>query len=78
MFPSINPTSTHAWPLLQQHYNEIKTTNMRQLNADDANRFQKFSMCTEDMVFDYSKNIIPNKPWNCWCNWPMNASYPMR
>ena len=61
MFPSINPTKTQAWPLLQQHYNEMKTQHMRQLNESDANRFQKFSLCADDMVFDYSKNIITQK-----------------
>ena len=61
MFPSINPTTTQAWPLLQQHYNELKATTMKQLNAADADRFQKFSLCADDLVFDYAKNIITQK-----------------
>jgi glucose-6-phosphate isomerase len=61
MFPSINPTKTQAWPLLQQHYNDLQATTMKQLNATDANRFQQFSLCADDLVFDYAKNIITQK-----------------
>jgi glucose-6-phosphate isomerase len=57
MLPSINPTSTAAWPLLQQHYNNIKNTPLTTLNTDTT-RFKQFSLCTSDMVFDYSKNLI--------------------
>ena len=34
---------------------------MKDLFAADADRFSKFSMCAEDIVFDYSKNIITEK-----------------
>jgi len=60
MFPSINPTTTAAWQLLQDHYNEIKDVHMRQLN-EDSNRFNEFSLEADDILFDYSKNIINTK-----------------
>ncbi|MEO7311456.1 MAG: glucose-6-phosphate isomerase [Chitinophagaceae bacterium] len=61
MFPSINPTKTPAWTSLQYHFKEMQSVHMRQLNAADPDRFQKFSLCAEDIVFDYSKNIITEK-----------------
>lgn len=58
MFPSINPTTTASWQDLQAHFNEMKAVHMKNLFAQDAERFKKFSLCTQDIVFDYSKNII--------------------
>lgn len=61
MFPSIQPDSTAAWKKLESHYQEMKDVHMRHLFADDAGRFNKFSLCLSELVFDYSKNIITEK-----------------
>src|ERR1700712_4374333 len=61
MFPKINPTTTAAWKALQQHHDEIKSVQMRQLFADDADRFNKFSILAEGLLVDYSKKIITEK-----------------
>jgi glucose-6-phosphate isomerase len=62
MFPKVNPTNTQAWMLLQKHYNEeMNRKHLRQLFADDPERFAKYSLCLDDLVFDYSKNIITEK-----------------
>ena len=62
MLPKINPTNTQAWLLLRKHYeDEMNRKHMKDLFAQDPERFQKFSLCFEDMVFDYSKNIINQK-----------------
>jgi glucose-6-phosphate isomerase len=58
MFPSINPTTTRAWQQLLTHAQQMKQVHMKELFARDPNRFATFSSCTEDIVFDYSKNII--------------------
>lgn len=58
MLPSINPTSTSAWKLLEQHATEMKHKKMRLLFKSDPDRFKKFSMCLDEIVIDYSKNII--------------------
>src|SRR3546814_17903525 len=58
MLPKINPEQTHAWPLLQQHADQLKKTNLRELFAADPLRLKKFSLRFEDFLFDYSKNII--------------------
>jgi len=61
MFPKINPTSTRSWQALQQHFEEMKNVHMKDLFATDGERFNKYSICTSDIVFDYSKNIISDK-----------------
>jgi glucose-6-phosphate isomerase len=59
MLPRINPTTTQAWFLLKKHYeDEMSRRHMRDLFAADPERFQKFSLCLDQLVFDYSKNII--------------------
>jgi glucose-6-phosphate isomerase len=58
MLPAINPTTTNAWQQLTGHAQQLKQTSIKELFANDANRFTKFSTCAEDIVFDYSKNII--------------------
>jgi len=62
MLPRINPTNTQAWFLLKKHFeDEMSRKHMRDLFAADPERFNKFSLCLDQMVFDYSKNIINQK-----------------
>jgi len=62
MFPSVNPTSTQAWFLLKKHFeDEMNRKHLKQLFQSDPDRFKKFSLCLNDIVFDYSKNIINDK-----------------
>ena len=62
MFPKNNPTTTQAWLLLKRHYDEeMQRTSLRKLFETDSERFNKFSATFENILFDYSKNIINNK-----------------
>ncbi|HLK28837.1 MAG TPA: glucose-6-phosphate isomerase [Puia sp.] len=62
MFPKISPTETTAWRQLKEHFeNEMRSNHMRSLFQNDADRFNKFSLKTGDILFDYSKNIINEK-----------------
>jgi glucose-6-phosphate isomerase len=62
MLPKINPTNTQAWLLLKRHYDEeMQRSHMRKLFAADPDRFKKFSTYFDDILFDYSKNILNNK-----------------
>jgi glucose-6-phosphate isomerase len=62
MLPKNNPTNTQAWLLLKRHYDEeMQRTHLRKLFAADPDRFRKFSTSFNDILFDYSKNIINNK-----------------
>ncbi len=61
MLPKIDPTSTKAWQALQQHFSEMKHARIKDLFRDDPERFKKYSLGVEEIVFDYSKNIITEK-----------------
>ncbi len=61
MFPKINLTSTAAWKELTDHYEEIKSVQMKDLFKADPERFAKYSLTKEDILFDFSKNIITEK-----------------
>ncbi len=47
-----------AWQALQAHYEAMKDVHMRDLFAADPQRFDKFSLRFDDILFDYSKNRI--------------------
>lgn len=58
MFPTTNPETTKAWQELLKHADQMKQTHMRTLFAEDGERFKKFTLRFENILFDYSKNII--------------------
>ncbi len=58
MLDKINPLGTFAWSKLKDHYEFMKTRHMRDLFLEDPERFSKFSLRHEDILADYSKNII--------------------
>ena len=58
MLPVINPTETHAWRKLEMHFLIMQATHMRELFAEDADRFRKFNLHFEEILVDFSKNII--------------------
>ncbi len=61
MLPKINPTTTKAWSALQKHFSVMKNVHMKELFHNDADRFKKYSLCQDELVFDYSKNIITDE-----------------
>jgi len=61
MFPSVNPTTTLAWKELEAYFKTIKNAQMKELFANDAKRFEKYSLKFEDILVDFSKNIIDDK-----------------
>ncbi|HUM47125.1 MAG TPA: glucose-6-phosphate isomerase [Chitinophagales bacterium] len=61
MIPKINPTTTPAWQSLISHHTEMKTFDLRSLFREDPKRFERFSVRFDDLLFDYSKNLITEK-----------------
>jgi glucose-6-phosphate isomerase len=62
MFPKVSPVQTKAWQQLKEHHDkEMRATNMRALFAADPARFSKFSLKLDEILFDYSKNIVTDK-----------------
>ncbi len=58
MFPAINPTETQSWQKLTAHFLEMQATHLRELFAEDPERFQKFHLQFNDLLVDFSKNNI--------------------
>jgi len=52
---------SQAWLALKQHYDEIKQVHMRELFEEDNERFAKFSLYFNDIVYDYAKNRITDE-----------------
>ena len=42
MLPKINPTTTSAWLQLQEHYQEMKLIDLKELFKEDGDRFKKY------------------------------------
>jgi len=54
-------TSSAAWKALETHQREMANIHMRDLFAQDPQRFHKFSLQFQDLLLDYSKNRITEK-----------------
>jgi glucose-6-phosphate isomerase len=50
-----------VWQALAQHHQELEPVRMRDLFAQDPQRFERFSLYFDDILFDYSKNRITDK-----------------
>ncbi len=58
MLKSINPTTTAAWRKLSTHFDQMSDIQMRDLFSQNPARFNEFSIRFNDILVDYSKNII--------------------
>jgi len=54
-------TQSPAWQALAAHYQDIKNIHMRDLFTDDPQRFEKYSICLNDLLLDYSKNRMTDE-----------------
>ena len=64
MLPKINPSETKSWNKLNEHFQKMQKTHMKGLFAEDPERFSKFSVQFNDILLDYSKNIITEETKN--------------
>ena len=51
-------TESPAWKGLEGHYKSVASAHMREMFAQDNERFKRFSLQWQDFVHDYSKNRI--------------------
>ncbi len=58
---------TKTWQALQAHWQEVMPLHMRQLFAADADRFERFSLVLDDILFDFSKNRITDRTLQLLC-----------
>jgi len=63
MLKNINPTKTTSWNNLSAQFN--KNLQMKDLFANDENRFQNFSRILDgEIILDFSKNLITDEIFN--------------
>ena len=55
--PKINPSQTATWQKIQDHFEKMNQTSMKDLFASDSERASKFYIQWNDFLVDYSKNI---------------------
>ncbi len=58
MLKKHNFRDANAYKKLTAHYASMSKKHMKDMFKEDANRFSKFSLQFEDILFDYSKNNI--------------------
>ncbi|KAF0815201.1 Glucose-6-phosphate isomerase [Andreprevotia sp. IGB-42] len=54
-------TQSPAWLALAEHFKEVQGQHMRELFEQDPQRFEKFSLESGGLFFDYSKNRVTEK-----------------
>lgn len=67
MFYNTNPTKTKAWAKLAEQFEKTKNKHLKDLFAEDKDRFNKFSLALDngDFLADYSKNLIDENTLKC-------------
>lgn len=58
MLAKTNPVKTEAWEALKAHFRLMRRRRMVDLFREDPKRFDTFSLRLDDILVDYSKNII--------------------
>ena len=61
MLPNVNFTETQAYEYLADHFIDIASKSLKDLFQADPDRFNKFSITFNDILFDYSKNRIDDQ-----------------
>ena len=61
-------TQSPAWRALAAHFQEIKDVHMRDLFAQEPQRFAMFSRKFDDILFDFSKNRITGETFDLLLN----------
>jgi glucose-6-phosphate isomerase len=65
---------SQAWQALQEHKREMAEVHMRDLFAQDPQRFERFSLRAGDILFDYSKNRVTQESMRLLCDLARHAN----
>ncbi|GAA4396919.1 glucose-6-phosphate isomerase [Nibrella viscosa] len=76
MLSNLRFTDLPAYEQLRQHADTIKDRHMRDLFADDPERFSRFSIRFNDMLVDFSKNRITAETLSLLCQLAGQAKLP--
>jgi glucose-6-phosphate isomerase len=63
-----------AWRALQEHQRVMAEVHMHDLFAQDPQRFERFSLRTSDILFDYSKNRVTQETMRLLCDLARQAN----
>lgn len=61
MLPKVNPMNTKAWNRLEEYHFSFEDMHLKELFATDPERFQKYALKFEEMLVDYSKNLVDSE-----------------
>ena len=61
MFPKVDPIETKSWKALEAHHLVMKEIQLHELFDANAHRFEEFSIRLNDLLFDYSKNLVSHE-----------------
>jgi len=61
MLPKNNPTQTQVWKSLQASYDRLADTTLQELFETDPDRFKKYHLEFENILVDFSKNMVDDK-----------------
>src|SRR5271156_2421083 len=61
MLPKNNPAETLPWQKLTAHFLSMQASDLHEFFEEDTQRFDKFHLLFEDILVDYSKNIITHE-----------------
>jgi glucose-6-phosphate isomerase len=53
--------TTNAWNRLEEYHFEFEGKHLKELFANDAKRFQKYSLKFEEILVDFSKNLVDDE-----------------
>ncbi|MFV2071585.1 MAG: glucose-6-phosphate isomerase [Thermoanaerobaculales bacterium] len=69
-------TETPPWRALAEHFQTMRSIDMRELFAADSERFERFSLELEDLLFDYSKNRVDEATVGLLCELARASGVP--
>ncbi|MCG6969180.1 MAG: glucose-6-phosphate isomerase [Gammaproteobacteria bacterium] len=69
-------TQSSAWQALHSHYQNIQHVTMRELFADDPQRFAKFSLQFDGILLDFSKNRMTEQTLSLLLDLARQAELP--
>lgn len=61
MLYSVNPLTTQSWANLQKHFDDIRNLHMKDMFAEDRDRFETFHIDLGGFLLDFSKNRITSR-----------------
>jgi glucose-6-phosphate isomerase len=74
----MSPATLPAWQALIEHQREIAPLHMRDLFAQDPQRFTRFSLEAAGLLLDYSKNLSTERTLPLLCQLAQDAGVPRK